>query len=504
MGPGYVAGLATSASNGGVIRGSSISTPLSSTARGFWFSLSFQALQARVSVSASASGNGSPPKSFDFDLMIIVALIGGHGYMDFEFLVPNDARLRADISQRSNLRYVKIALEHFDDQQRTDFRNSCLWFLSEVPDLQFSAQLIQQFVFCCIQTDKAHELWFNVQGHLAKFCLQKRLIRGFRGSLGRKFADAKQKKEKAVTYTIHGFPTTMQIWAFKTMPKIGDRDSIAPQFQLEPSDDGGNVGNETKKVEEFSGGGSKDDEELGDGEDEVDGEEIGGDESGDGNGEDFDDGDSGDSVSTLAYGATAGASLTRTKVEEMLLDQRTLIKILLHTVKFEIIQHVTNEFVRLREFISTLVPSSSSTTTAPTVDTENEPRVVGSLPHDGNGDETDLDPECAKSQVHARDFDPLSDDHDKDMGIETQEDNGGCGMDLEPRMNGDGDVVAFDGLENRDDEPVASASGVAEATIPVLDNDLPTTMRKRSARVRRPAASARTSYTRGRAKRVKK
>ncbi|CAA2935708.1 Hypothetical predicted protein [Olea europaea subsp. europaea] len=304
----------------------------------------------------------------------------------------------------------------------------------------------------------------------------RRLIRGFRGSLGRKFADAKQKKEKTVTYTFHGFPTAIQIWAFKTMSEIDAhvhnaashrsralttiylhlravrdcsvpaldnvaRDSIAPQFQLEPSDDGGNVGNETKKVEEeFSGGGSKDDEELGDGEDEVDGEEIGGDESGDGNGEDSDDGDSGDSD-----GAIAGASLTRTEVEEMLLDQRTLIKILLRTVKFEIIQHVTNEFVRLREFISTLVPSSSSTTTAPMVEAENEPRVVGSLPHDGNGDETDPDPECAKSQVHARDFHPLSDDHDKDMGIETQEDN-----------------VAFGGLENRDDEPVASASGVAE------------------------------------------
>ncbi|CAA2992940.1 Hypothetical predicted protein [Olea europaea subsp. europaea] len=52
--------------------------------------------------------------------------------MDFEYLVPKNARLRANISQRSNLRYVKTVLEHFDDRQRTDFLNSCLGFLSEI------------------------------------------------------------------------------------------------------------------------------------------------------------------------------------------------------------------------------------------------------------------------------------------------------------------------------------------------------------------------------------
>ncbi|CAA2938764.1 Hypothetical predicted protein [Olea europaea subsp. europaea] len=195
------------------------------------------------------------------------------------------------------------------------------------------------------------------------------------------------------------------------------------------------------------------DKELGDG------KETGSDESTDGNGEDSDDGDSGDND-----GATVRASLTRARVEEMLLDQRTLIEIRLRTVKLEIIQHVTNEFVRLREFISTLVPPSGSTTTAPTTKAENEPRVVSSLPHDldENGDETDPDSECAEPQVHARDFDPLSDDHEEDMGIEMQEGNGGCNMDLEPRMNGDDDAVAFGGPRNRDDEPIVSASGVVE------------------------------------------
>ncbi|CAA3006159.1 Hypothetical predicted protein [Olea europaea subsp. europaea] len=316
----------------------------------------------------------------------------------------------------------------------------------------------------------------------------KRLIRGFLGSLGRKFADAKQKKEKAVTYTDHGFPIAMQMQVYATLrptkagcgqpyistlvsfedcsvPALDNvaRDSIAPQFYLELSDGGDNVGNEMGKIEkESNGGGSEDDEESGDGEDEVDGEETGGDESGDGNIEDSDDSDSGDSDAYVRQGATAGASLTRTEVEEMLLDQRTLIEIRFRTVKLEIIQHVTNEFVRLREFISTLVPLSGSRTTVPTAEAENESRVVGILPHDRNGDETDPDPECAEPQVHPRDFDLLLNNHDEDMGIEKQEGNGGCGMNLEPRMNGDYDAVASGGPGNRDDEPVASDSGVAE------------------------------------------
>ncbi|XP_022843203.1 uncharacterized protein LOC111366736 [Olea europaea var. sylvestris] len=227
-------------------------------------------------------------------------------YMDFEPLVPENARLRG---------------------HRADFRNSCLGFLSEVSDLQFFAQLIQQLVFCCIQTNKRHELWFNLQGHLARFGIQEyalvtglrcgllpddnvmdrvldkrrlkdkyfkhvdkiscaqleqtflrssmpradwykldlaliiegvfnapdnnvgidmetllivsdldlffsypwgrisygRLIKGFRGRWARNFLDATKKKEKAVSYTVHGFPIAIQIWAFVAVPEIGDR-----------------------------------------------------------------------------------------------------------------------------------------------------------------------------------------------------------------------------------------------------------------------------------------
>ncbi|CAA2998710.1 Hypothetical predicted protein, partial [Olea europaea subsp. europaea] len=51
--------------------------------------------------------------------------------MEFEFLILEYARLWAYISQRSNLKYVKTVLEHFDERKHEDFRNSCLGFLAE-------------------------------------------------------------------------------------------------------------------------------------------------------------------------------------------------------------------------------------------------------------------------------------------------------------------------------------------------------------------------------------
>ncbi|CAA3015891.1 Hypothetical predicted protein [Olea europaea subsp. europaea] len=82
------------------------------------------------------------------DILCCLLKLRRGGCMDFEYLVPKNARLRAHISQQSDLRYVKTVLEHFNDQQCTDFR--------------------------------------------------------------RKFVDATKKKEKAVTYTVHGFPIAMQ------------------------------------------------------------------------------------------------------------------------------------------------------------------------------------------------------------------------------------------------------------------------------------------------------
>ncbi|CAA2949041.1 Hypothetical predicted protein [Olea europaea subsp. europaea] len=104
--------------------------------------------------------------------------------MEFKFLIPEDAWLRAHISQRSNLKYVKIVIDHFDERQREDFRNFSLGYLTEVPNIQFSVQLIQQLVFRSICTEKVNELWFNVQGHIMRFDLQKyALVMGLRCGL---------------------------------------------------------------------------------------------------------------------------------------------------------------------------------------------------------------------------------------------------------------------------------------------------------------------------------
>ncbi|CAA2968453.1 Hypothetical predicted protein [Olea europaea subsp. europaea] len=92
--------------------------------------------------------------------------------MEFQFWVPKNAQLHARISQRSNLKYIKMVIEHFDDRLRADFRNSCLEFLVDVPEIQFFAQLIQALVCRGIRCDKAHKLWFNVEGYLTQFGLQ--------------------------------------------------------------------------------------------------------------------------------------------------------------------------------------------------------------------------------------------------------------------------------------------------------------------------------------------
>ncbi|CAA3009826.1 Hypothetical predicted protein [Olea europaea subsp. europaea] len=96
--------------------------------------------------------------------------------MEFQFWVPENVQLPARISQRSNLKYIKTVMDHLDDRLRADFLNSCLGFLTDVPEIHFSAQLIQALVCRGIRCDKSHELWFNVQGHLTRFGLQEYAI----------------------------------------------------------------------------------------------------------------------------------------------------------------------------------------------------------------------------------------------------------------------------------------------------------------------------------------
>ncbi|CAA2998090.1 Hypothetical predicted protein [Olea europaea subsp. europaea] len=349
-----------------------------------------------------------------------------------------------------------------------------------------------------------------------------RIIRGFRRRLGRKFVDATNKKEKAIwafeailkigdrfarrlghqsprllswtctkqpqhwTYDaffknikLHvsvtlrpteaefGQPCISTLMPFedRTIPVLDEvaRDIIPAQLHPDPLPSGGNVGNSRGECTMvFSGRGSEYDDESRDSEDE-------------GAREATEDWDiplphaqtyfpiHAPSTSHVRQGQTSGASLTRDEVEELLLDQRTLIEIWLRTVKLEIMQHVTDEFVKVRDFISTLVPPAPSRSTPPTAQAAKEPTVLAISVHDGNGGDTDPIPECADPQVHGRGFSPLPVDHDEDMDNEMQEQNGGAGMESEPALNGDDGDVAFDTSGKREDDGVASPTGVAEA-----------------------------------------
>ncbi|CAA2953456.1 LOB domain-containing protein 21 [Olea europaea subsp. europaea] len=144
-------------------------------------------------------------------------------HMEFEFLIPEDARLRAHISQRSNLKYVKTVMDHFDERQREDFRNSPLGYLADIPDIQFSAQLILQLLFRTIHTEKANELLFNVQGHLMRFGLQEyAAMTGLRCGVfpvGDYFDRLIKRKRLKERY----FKSNDKVWAFEVISEIGER-----------------------------------------------------------------------------------------------------------------------------------------------------------------------------------------------------------------------------------------------------------------------------------------
>lgn len=67
-------------------------------------------------------------------------------------------------------------MEYFNGRQREEFHTSCPEFLAKVPDIQFFIQLIQQLALRSIQTNKANELWFNIQGCLTRFGLQEYVV----------------------------------------------------------------------------------------------------------------------------------------------------------------------------------------------------------------------------------------------------------------------------------------------------------------------------------------
>ncbi|CAA3003325.1 Hypothetical predicted protein [Olea europaea subsp. europaea] len=254
----------------------------------------------------------------------------------------------------------------------------------------------------------------------------------------------------------------------RTVPALDEvaRDIIPAQLHPDPLASGENVGNSRGECAMVSsGGGSKDDDESGDSEDEGAGEETGGDKSGDSNREASDERDSEDSEDDHTRTPQTGtyssspmrkrtspihvpsiSYLTRDEVEELLLDQRMLIEIRLCTVKLEIMQHVTNEFVKCMEEASPHCRSIMRKiwTRKCGADMEFEPAL--------NGD----DDEVASGGSGKREDDGVA----SPTGV--AEADGGRGMDSEPGKNSHDDEVPSDGSGNRSDKPIASASGVAE------------------------------------------
>ncbi|CAA2958715.1 Hypothetical predicted protein [Olea europaea subsp. europaea] len=283
--------------------------------------------------------------------------------MEFEFLIPEDARLQAHISQRSNLKYVKIVMERFDEHQREDFRNSCLRFLAEVPNIQFSSQLIQQLVFRTIRTDKMNEPWFNVQGHTMRSSLQEYVVlRGLRCGVfseGDQFARVLErygrmmrfrKLENDTSLYVRDIFRNVQLHVYTTLrPTVAEREQ-AYVSTLVPYDDypclrwmtllgllsQHSLMHRVPVVEVVDSRlcrilmtESPVEEAVRTRCLDVMTEKV-----------------RGSSIHTRPVG-TSGASLTRGKVDELLLDQRIFIEMRHRIVKLEIVQHVTSEFTTL-------------------------------------------------------------------------------------------------------------------------------------------------------------
>ncbi|CAA2952079.1 Hypothetical predicted protein [Olea europaea subsp. europaea] len=178
------------------------------------------------------------------------------------------------------------------------------------------------------------------------------------------------------TKTERGQPHIVTLVLFNDHPVLAlddlARDSVASQFQAERIGTPKEGTSEDETSDEAHDGGGTSGEE----------EESGADESEEAKGEDSKEHDSGDSdgdrapsTSHVRPTATAGSCLTTDDVQGMLLDQRILFEMRLRTVKLKIMQHVSNEFKKLKDFISTIVPASGSTTTACATDVEPEPRL---------------------------------------------------------------------------------------------------------------------------------
>ncbi|CAA2986808.1 Hypothetical predicted protein [Olea europaea subsp. europaea] len=249
-------------------------------------------------------------------------------------------------------------------------------------------------------------------------------------------SDTKMKNEKDVSYTIHEFSIVMQLHVHATLhpteaehdlPYIASlvpfpdcpvqflddlaRRVVGPQFHEAAPASRGDVGSDAGgRHDDKSGAGAEDiDTSASDGHhtpegNEEDGAEpndsgeSGGDHSSWSSGSDSENevDASGRQLGALptpmvapstyrVQGTCGGATMTREDVEGMLYDQCIFFEMRLRTVKLEIMQHVTEEFARLRDFISTLVPPSSHTSTSAAAPVVNEPNLSDDPHEDGQG-----------------------------------------------------------------------------------------------------------------------
>ncbi|CAA3002568.1 Hypothetical predicted protein [Olea europaea subsp. europaea] len=436
--------------------------------------------------------------------------------MKFQFWVPENVWLLARISQQSNLKYIKMVMDNLDDRLRADFRNSCIGFLANVPEIQFSTQLIQALVCQGICCDKSHELWFNVQGHLTEFGLQEYVIvTGLHaGSFpeGDRYTKALEKRrlkekyfkslekiscaqlEKAfvrastpradryklgLALIVEGVITAPDnnvsidedtpslvddlelffslplgqsgIWAYEVVPELDERFSqrlhvhatlrpteakfdlpyiaslvpfpncpvqflddlarsvVGPQFHEAAPTNGGHDGSAVGDDHDDESGAETEDNEKSTSDDRQTPEGNGNDGSKANESKDSSrdtssetsagDTEDGENASGRQSGALpnpmgapstsglqasrGGSTVMREDVEGMLLDQRILIEMRLWTPKLEIIQHVTEEFARLRDFISSLMPTSGGTSTSVVAPVVNEPNIWDDPHEDG-------------------------------------------------------------------------------------------------------------------------
>ncbi|CAA2993861.1 Hypothetical predicted protein [Olea europaea subsp. europaea] len=173
----------------------------------------------------------------------------------------------------------------------------------------------------------------------------------------------------------------------------------------------------------------------------------------------------GSTMETRTIG-TSGSSLTRREVEELLLDQRILLEMQLRIMKLEIEQHVTLECKKLQEFLATLMAPVGWTTATAATPADTEVELSCRLPQ-GRG--------LIEQQLDVPDL--------NDRGT------------IEPSHAAPINDAKFEGCAVMDGDGVVTEAPLP-ATVPEVGCVLPT--RRRSARLRRPAPSTRTPYTRGR------